>query len=194
MIAHLALADALGWLKKASAGKNGQGWRKHRYEPAIPPDVLKEGKHQRAEGESARTQEGAEPHAEGAEPDDNKVLNDVQSNSTVNSTYNSTLSCSPGGEPVSAFLIFWEAYPRKEHKAEALRIWARHRLDDQFPIILKDLKARMARCEQWCRDDGRFIPLPTKYLQGHLWHDKWAPPPRRSEYPRMRPPPKEARP
>lgn len=94
VIDHLALADLLGWLKKASAGFTNKGWRKHRYEPLIPAKVLNEGKHQGAEPRSARavdnSSEGAERPSKGAEPDDKKVLNNIQSKSTVNSTNNST--------------------------------------------------------------------------------------------------------
>lgn len=179
---HLERAIDNGWLSRERARFGGQRWRRNSYQATIPIAVKKALNEVQHVG-----LEGTEHHSEGTECDDTKALNDVQSNSTYNSKNTSTHSRSSGDERVCAFLIFWEAYPRKEHKKEALEIWKRHHLDDQLPAILKDLEARKSHCAQWQRDGGRYIPLPINYLQGHLWHDRWTPPPRRSEYEPMRP-------
>ncbi|MCJ8501029.1 helix-turn-helix domain-containing protein [Desulfatitalea alkaliphila] len=67
---HLDIAVETGWLFKAVAGHNGQGWRRHCYHPTIPK-ALKEVQHLEAKG--------TEPGAKGTEPDDIKALKEVQS-------------------------------------------------------------------------------------------------------------------
>jgi hypothetical protein len=76
---HIDDAVSAGWLKKKEHGFRGQKWRSYEYEAAWPgetadpQDVV--GRAERGSGPFDG--EGAEPHAQGAEPDDKKVRNDV---------------------------------------------------------------------------------------------------------------------
>ena len=79
---HLAIAETDGWLERSARGRGaGQAWRGHEYRPSVPQKVLKEIQHvidKGAEGGSVRIHEGAEP-------DDRKVLKEVQSSSPKSS-------------------------------------------------------------------------------------------------------------
>ena len=64
VITHLANARALGWLRVSKHGFAGQEWARNQYTPSFP------------EGTEPRSA----PSEKGTEPNDNKALNDVQSN------------------------------------------------------------------------------------------------------------------
>ena len=77
---HIDAAVKAGWIKRKEHGFRGQKWRNHEYEASWPAQDVDEGElHvvERAERGSGPLAEGAERHAEGAEPDDKKVRNDV---------------------------------------------------------------------------------------------------------------------
>lgn len=86
VITHLQLAVKEGWIKRKLRGKAaGQAWAGYEYWGTFPPGLKQKGTERR----SAPRPKGTEPHAGGAEPDGEKVLNEVQPNSS-NSLNNST--------------------------------------------------------------------------------------------------------
>jgi len=83
---HLELAANTGWIKKTERAGNGQAWKRHSYEAAIPEKALKEVQHVEKKGTergSARQAKGTEPLSKGTEPDDKKALKEVQSNTHI---------------------------------------------------------------------------------------------------------------
>jgi hypothetical protein len=50
-----------------------------------------------------------------------------------------------------------------------MKAWAKHQ-----PDIVNVLKALVIQkgSDQWKKDDGRFIPLPTTWLNGARWEDE----------------------
>ena len=73
---------------------------------------------------------------------------------------------------VAWFDIFWAMYPRKEQKKKALAAWMKIKPDAQLnDEIIKGLQ-KFLTCEQWVKDDGRFIPHPTTWLNGERWRDE----------------------
>ena len=70
---------------------------------------------------------------------------------------------------INGFDKFWEAYPNKKDKQKAMKAWAKHQ-----PDIVNVLKALVTQkgSDQWKKDDGRFIPLPTTWLNGARWEDE----------------------
>lgn len=66
---------------------------------------------------------------------------------------------------------FWEAYPRKEAKAAAVKAWTRAKGDRHVDQILADVRARVADSRQWA--ERRYTPLPATYLNGQRWQDDW---------------------
>ena len=70
---------------------------------------------------------------------------------------------------INGFDKFWEAYPNKKDKQKAIKAWAKHQ-----PDIVNVLKALVIQkgSDQWKKDNGRFIPLPTTWLNGARWEDE----------------------
>lgn len=80
-----------------------------------------------------------------------------------------TLDDARGSSP---FEQFWQAYPKKVGKQAALKAWKRIRptvaLCDQ---ILQAVDAQK-QCEQWRRENGRYIPNPVTWLCQGRWEDE----------------------
>ena len=70
---------------------------------------------------------------------------------------------------INGFDKFWEAYPNKKDKQKAIKAWAKHQ--PNLPKVLKALKAQK-NSEQWKKDNGQYIPLPTTWLNGARWEDE----------------------
>ncbi len=70
----------------------------------------------------------------------------------------------------AGFDAFWEAYPRKKSKADALKAW-RAIEDPPVEAILIALNWQ-AKTEQWVKDSGQFIPYPATYLRRQSWLDE----------------------
>lgn len=68
------------------------------------------------------------------------------------------------------FDIFWSAYPRKEKKKEAFKIWRRDNLDKYAAKIIHDVRDRKARHDRWETD--LYIPMPSTYLNNEQWEDE----------------------
>jgi len=70
---------------------------------------------------------------------------------------------------INGFDKFWEAYPNKKDKQKAIKAWIKHQ-----PDIVSVLKAIVVQknSEQWKKDNGQYIPLPTTWLNGARWEDE----------------------
>lgn len=75
----------------------------------------------------------------------------------------------PTEEVLDHFTEFWEHYPRKQHKQEALK---------EFTAQIKttDPRAIIAGAARLATDpnlpEKRFIPMPEKWLHGQRWKDE----------------------
>lgn len=69
------------------------------------------------------------------------------------------------------FNTFWEAYPKKTGKGAAEKAF--RKIKPSGDLLQKMLKAIEAqkRSDQWRRDNGQFIPLPTTWLNQKRWED-----------------------
>lgn len=70
------------------------------------------------------------------------------------------------------FESFWEAYPRKTAKPEAVKAFARLKVDDALLQRMLVAIAEQRSCEQWRKDGGQFIPHPATWLNGRRWEDR----------------------
>lgn len=66
------------------------------------------------------------------------------------------------------FLQFWEAYPRKVDRQEAMRTWIKGLLDGSIAEILAGL-AQWKQTEQWSDQDK--IPYPSTWLNKRRWKE-----------------------
>lgn len=72
----------------------------------------------------------------------------------------------------ATFLQFWNEFPKKRSKAQALKAW--NNIPDPealLPKILETIRGFKQSCE-WQRDDGRFIPYPATWLNAARWDDE----------------------
>ena len=70
---------------------------------------------------------------------------------------------------INGFEDFWKVYPNKRDKQKASKAWTKYKPD--LPGVLKALKAQISS-EQWKKDNGRYIPLPSTWLNGARWEDE----------------------
>lgn len=67
------------------------------------------------------------------------------------------------------FDVFWTAYPRKEAKPSAKRMW--DKATPPLDAVLAAL-AWQVLTEQWRKEAGKFIPHPASYLHARRWEDE----------------------
>ena len=68
------------------------------------------------------------------------------------------------------FAEFWEAYPKKMAKGDAIKAWGQMEAGQHLEKILETVKAS-AKLEAWTKDGGRFIPHPATWLRAQRWED-----------------------
>lgn len=74
-------------------------------------------------------------------------------------------------QPDTAFDTFWKAYPRKVGKDDARKVFARKKCASIIVPIIAAIEAQKLGV-QWCKDDGRFIPHPSTWLNRGSWDDE----------------------
>ena len=67
----------------------------------------------------------------------------------------------------NGFDRWWELYPKKVKKKEALRIWKRDKLCELTDHLIADVQNRLDKCGRF-RD---YTPDPTTYLNQERWGD-----------------------
>lgn len=74
------------------------------------------------------------------------------------------------------FEAFWQKYPRKVAKPQAIKSWRKINPDEQTQarIISAVCGARMSTA--WLSDGGQYIPHPATYLNQRRWEDGMAEP------------------
>jgi hypothetical protein len=84
----------------------------------------------------------------------------------------SNITDDSGDSKNALFQSFWTSYPRKTGKGAALKSWKKIKEPAKtLELILKSLEWQKIS-EQWSKDGGDFIPLPTTYLNQQRWLDE----------------------
>ena len=70
------------------------------------------------------------------------------------------------------FELFWDCYPKKKAKLDALKAWrqtadVRPSLDELIAAL--DVQASSM---DWQRDAGQWVPYPAKWLRQGMWADE----------------------
>lgn len=76
-----------------------------------------------------------------------------------------------GVTPDLDFDAFWGAYPRKTGKKAAFKAWQNAKDKPPLPDILKAVAAQAAT-DQWRKDRGQFVPMPSTWLNQGRWADE----------------------
>jgi hypothetical protein len=73
------------------------------------------------------------------------------------------------------FVVFWAAYPKKSGKGAAEKSWDKIKPTEKlFTGIMNALEAAK-QCDQWLRENGRYIPNPATWLNQKRWEDEYTP-------------------
>jgi len=67
------------------------------------------------------------------------------------------------------FLEFWNLYPKKKKKKEALNAWLK--VSPPIQPVLNAIGWQKQQ-QDWIKEDGKFIPHPATYINGHRWEDE----------------------
>ena len=74
------------------------------------------------------------------------------------------------------FDLFWTAYPNKTGKGAAEKSWNKlSPTEELFSQIMEALQKAVC-CEQWKRENGRYIPNPATWLNQRRWEDEYTVP------------------
>ena len=70
------------------------------------------------------------------------------------------------------FDIFWKAFPKKQSKFMATKAWSK--IDPSKATVSEIMKGLEAwkRNEQWTKNNGQFIPMPSTWLNQRRWEDE----------------------
>jgi hypothetical protein len=95
-----------------------------------------------------------------------KTTNGIgKNNKTLTSTDINT-----DAEPVG-FTSFYEVYPKKTAKPNAIKAFKAAKLKDgELDSILIDIETRKAS-DDWTKENGKYIPMPATYLNQRRWED-----------------------
>lgn len=79
------------------------------------------------------------------------------------------------GSPVVAdddgFAAFWQGYPKKVGKGEALKVWLALEPSLELQATIAAAVAKQRTCRQWLKDGGQYIPNPATWLRQQRWGD-----------------------
>lgn len=67
---------------------------------------------------------------------------------------------------------FWNPYPKKVGKADALKSWKKLHPTAELREKIAQSISRQSASEQWRREGGRFIPNPATWLNQGRWDDE----------------------
>lgn len=73
------------------------------------------------------------------------------------------------GAVAPGFEEFWQAYPKRVGKGACLKIWNKKKPPLQ---VCLDTLSWQKRSEQWAKDNGQFIPMPSTWLNQDRWLDE----------------------
>jgi hypothetical protein len=79
------------------------------------------------------------------------------------------------GDP-PGFAVFWEAYPLKKARQDAVKAWAKLSPDPDLWQSIGGAVGRQKRSDAWRKDGGKFIPHAATWLNGRRWEDQEAAP------------------
>jgi hypothetical protein len=71
-----------------------------------------------------------------------------------------------------SFDIFWQNYPKKVGKGEALKKWKKIKPSGVLLSKMLFTLAWQVKSDQWKKDKGQFIPNPATWLNQERWNDE----------------------
>lgn len=75
-------------------------------------------------------------------------------------------------EYTCSFEQFWSAYPRKQNKANARKVFDKLKPDQALLDQILAALAWQTKSQDWTKANGQYIPLASTYLNGRRWEDE----------------------
>jgi alpha-beta hydrolase superfamily lysophospholipase len=70
------------------------------------------------------------------------------------------------------FNQFYQLYPKRVAKPAALKAWRSQKVkQEEVQAILKDVAAKKNSAD-WKKEEGKFVPMPSTYLNQRRWEDQ----------------------
>lgn len=79
-------------------------------------------------------------------------------------------------ENCPAFLAFWSVYPKRVKRQAAFKVWVRLNVGDDLLKVILDAVAKQKQSEEWQKENWKYVPHPTTWLNGRQWEDELFPP------------------
>lgn len=73
---------------------------------------------------------------------------------------------------LGAFLIFYDAYPKKKGREKAEKSWAKINPNDELIAKIMSALDRAKQSRDWLKDGGQYVPYPASWLNGRRWEDE----------------------
>lgn len=70
------------------------------------------------------------------------------------------------------FERFWQVYPKKKSKADAVKAWGKLKPSPDLVTTMLGALAAQCRSHDWLREGGQFIPYPATWLNACRWEDE----------------------
>ena len=77
-----------------------------------------------------------------------------------------------GGDRANLFETFYSAYPKHQAKKQALKAFEKLNPDEELFAAIMAALENQKQSDQWQRDNGQYIPLPSSWLNGRRWEDE----------------------
>lgn len=78
-------------------------------------------------------------------------------------------------DKADTFQTFWKAYPRKDAKVQARKAFDKLSPDAALQARILDSLAKFKTCDQWQREDGKYVPFASTWLNQRRWEDETTP-------------------
>lgn len=75
------------------------------------------------------------------------------------------------GTADNGFEKFWQAYPKKLAKQEALKAWKKLKPNAELLRDVLNALEKWKNSAQWQENNGKYIPYPATWLNGRRWED-----------------------
>ncbi len=69
---------------------------------------------------------------------------------------------------------FYQAYPKKRNRQKALQSFKKLKPSGELFAVMMAMLVAWKQSEEWQKDGGQFIPLPSSWLNGKRWEDEIA--------------------
>jgi len=73
------------------------------------------------------------------------------------------------------FEQFWKLYPKKKGRKDAAKAWAKLKPNGELHQTLITALGSHCLSEDWTKDDGRYVPNASTWLNGERWTDHLKP-------------------